>query len=89
MRFNRDCELFFPIAKFDKLSKQKKELFDQITEYKTRARRLRKQRRLLLKKIRNLGDRKARNILKLKMNEIIVDMVKKIILLEALNSFSP
>jgi hypothetical protein len=89
MRFNRDCELSFPIIKFDKLSKQKGEFLNQITKYKTRARRLRKQRRLFLKKIRNLNNYKARNILKLKVNKIIIDTTKKIILLKTLNSPSP
>jgi hypothetical protein len=38
-----------------------------------------------LKKIRDLDNRKARNILKLKIDEIVVDAVKRIILLRALN----
>jgi hypothetical protein len=36
-----------------------------------RIRRLRKQRRLLLKKIRDLGDRKAQNIFKLEIDKIL------------------
>jgi hypothetical protein len=93
VRFNRDCELSFPVAKFDKLSKQEGELFNQITECKTRACRLRKQRRLLLKKIRDLGDREARNIFKIKMDEMVSDLPEilqeRVILSEALNSLSP
>jgi hypothetical protein len=39
--------------------------------------------------MRNLNNRKTRNILELKINEIIADTVKRIILLETLNSPSP
>jgi hypothetical protein len=42
-----------------------------------------------LKKIRNLNNRKARNILELKIDEIVADAAKRVILLEILNSFSP
>jgi hypothetical protein len=48
---------------------------------------LRKQRRLLLKKIRDLGDREAQNIFKLKVNEILSEAPVK--LAEVLNLFSP
>jgi hypothetical protein len=39
--------------------------------------------------MRNLDNRKARNILELEMDEIIINAVKRVILLKALNSFSP
>jgi hypothetical protein len=39
--------------------------------------------------MRDLNNRKARNILELKVNEIVADAVKGVILLEALNSPSP
>jgi hypothetical protein len=52
-----------------------------------RTRRLRKQRRLLLKKIRDLGDREAQNIFKLKVNKILSETFVKFI--KILNPFSP
>jgi hypothetical protein len=39
--------------------------------------------------MRDLNNRKTRNILKLKVDEMIADAVKRIILLKALNFFSP
>jgi hypothetical protein len=39
--------------------------------------------------MRDLNNRKTRNIFELKMNEIVADTVKRIILLKALNSPSP
>jgi hypothetical protein len=56
---------------------------------------LRKQRRLLLKKMRDLSNREARNILELKVDEMIVESVKilekdrQFLALKALNSLSP
>jgi hypothetical protein len=44
---------------------------------------------LLLKKIRNLSNRKARNIFEFKIDKIIADTAEGIILLEILNSLSP
>jgi hypothetical protein len=74
------------VDQLDKLSEQENKLLDQITESKARIRRLRKQRRLLLKKIRNLGDRKAQNIFKLKINKILSEALVKPA--KILNSFS-
>jgi hypothetical protein len=48
---------------------------------------LRKQRRLLLKKIRDLGDREAQNIFELEVNEILSGVPAKPA--EILNLFSP
>ena len=59
VRYNRQCELASPVDQLNKLSEQENKLLDQIIESETRTRRLRKQRRLLLKKIRNLGDREV------------------------------
>jgi hypothetical protein len=42
-----------------------------------------------LKKIKNLGNRKTRNILELKIDKIVADAAEKVILLGALNSLSP
>jgi hypothetical protein len=59
------------VDQLDKLSEQENKLLDQIIESEARIRRLRKQRRLLLKKMRDLGDRKTQNIFKLEVNEIL------------------
>jgi hypothetical protein len=77
VRFYRPYNLASPVAELDKLSSQKNKLLDEISANKTRTRRLRKQRRLLLKKIRKLGDREAQNIAELKINEIIDNGVVK------------
>jgi hypothetical protein len=57
IRHNRQYKLAFPVNQLDKLSEQENKLLDQITESKARIRRLRKQRRLLLKK--NKGFRRS------------------------------
>ena len=86
VRYNRQYELAFLVNQLDKLFEQENKLLNQITESKARTRRLRKQRRLLLKKIRNLGDRETQNIFKLKINKILSETLVK--LTEILNPFS-
>jgi hypothetical protein len=86
VRHNRQYKLASPVDQLDKLSEQENKLLNQITESKTKTRRLRKQRRLLLKKIRNLGDRKAQNIFKLKINKMLSEAPVKPA--EILNPFS-
>jgi hypothetical protein len=71
VRHNRQCELASPVDQLDKLSEQENKLLDQITESEARTRRLRKQRRLLLKKMRDLGDREAQNIFELEVDEML------------------
>jgi predicted nucleic acid-binding Zn-ribbon protein len=75
------------VDQLDKLSEQENKLLDQITKSKTRTRRLRKQRRLLLKKMRDLGDRETQNIFKLEVDEILSEIPVKPV--EILNLFSP
>jgi hypothetical protein len=87
VRHNRQYELAFLINQLDKLSEQKNKLLNQIIKNKTRTRRLRKQRRLLLKKMRNLNDRKAQNIFELKIDKILSKIPIKPA--KILNPFSP
>ena len=87
VRYNRQYKLAFPVDQLDKLSEQENKLLDQIIKSETRIRRLCKQRRLLLKKIRDLGDREAQNIFKLEINKMLSKIPVKFI--EVLNPFSP
>jgi hypothetical protein len=75
------------VDQLNKLSEQENKLLDQIIKSKARTRRLRKQRRLLLKKIRDLGDQKAQNIFKLEVNEMLSEIPVKPV--KVLNSSSP
>jgi hypothetical protein len=75
------------VDQLDKLSEQENKLLNQITKNKAKTRRLRKQRRLLLKKMRNLSDREAQNIFELKIDEILSKVPIKSA--EILNPFSP
>jgi hypothetical protein len=87
IRHNRQYKLASPVDQLDKLSEQENKLLNQITKSEARTRHLRKQRRLLLKKIKNLGDREAQNIFKLEMNEILSKTLIKPA--KILNLFSP
>ena len=57
----------------DKLSTQENKLLDLISESEAKTRRLRRQRRLLLKKMRDLGDREAQNIFEMEVEEIAAE----------------
>jgi hypothetical protein len=73
IRHNRQCELDSPVNQLDKLSVQENKLLDLISESETKTQRLRKQRRLLFKKMRDLGDREAQNIFELEVNKILAE----------------
>jgi hypothetical protein len=73
VRHNRQCELDSPVDQLDKLSTQENKLLDLISESEAKTRRLRKQRRLLLKKMRDLGDREAQNIFELEVEEMVAE----------------
>jgi hypothetical protein len=62
------------VNQLDKLSVQENKLLDLISESETKTRRLRKQRRLLLKIIKDLGDRETQNIFELEMEEIVAEV---------------
>jgi hypothetical protein len=88
------CELAFLDAKTERFLKEKERLASEIAAVYTKITRFRKQYRAVIKKLRDLGNREDRNILELKINEIMISdlpeiLQKKIILLEILNSPSP
>ena len=65
-RFSRICNLTFPVTAIEKLARQKNDILSQISlahkvarKAEAKVARLRKQRRLLLKKMKDLGDREA------------------------------
>jgi hypothetical protein len=68
-RFNRYCDLSPPSAEIAKLSREDEKLGEQIFEAEAKSVRLRKQRRLIRKKLRDLGDREAQNISELEKDE--------------------
>ena len=73
MRHNRLCDLAAPLAEIERLSVQKNKLLKKIAASDTKTRRLRKQRKQLLKRMRSLNDREAQNIAELKINKIMED----------------
>ena len=66
---NRSCELASPIKELDKHSSVVNKLDEELLELEMKKARLRKQRRFHLKKLRELGDREAQNILELEEDE--------------------
>jgi hypothetical protein len=68
-RFNRPYNLASPWAEVYRLLKQSDDLKEKMLEAKAKALRLRKQRRVILKKVRALGAREESNIEGLKINE--------------------
>jgi hypothetical protein len=77
-RFGRVCNLASPVTAIEKLARQENDILSQISlahkvtrEAEAKVARLRKQRRLLLKKIKDFGDREAQNIFELKVEEIV------------------
>jgi hypothetical protein len=61
-RSHRRCELASPMAEVKRLASQKAKLEEQILEAKAKALRLRRQKRVIQKKMRSLGDREKQNI---------------------------
>jgi hypothetical protein len=68
-RFNRPCDLASPWAEVYRLLKQSDDLKEKVLEAEAKALRLRKQRRVILKKVRALGAREESNIKGLKMDK--------------------
>jgi hypothetical protein len=68
-RFNRPCNLASPWAEVHRLLKQSDDLKEKMLKAEAKALRLRKQRRVILKKVRALGAREESNIEGLKMNK--------------------
>jgi hypothetical protein len=70
-RFNRPCDLASPWAEVHRLLKQSDDLKEKVLEAEAKALRLRKQRRVILKKVRALGAREESNIEGLEMDEAV------------------
>jgi hypothetical protein len=70
-------ELAPPDAKIKRLLKEKERLISEITAAYTKTTRLRKQYQTIIKKLRDLGSRKNRNILKLEIDKIMADNIIK------------
>ena len=68
-RLIRFCNLNFLFVKIAKIFRAAEKLDEQIFDLTAKNIRLKKQRRLLLKKIYNLNNRKAQNITELEKNE--------------------
>jgi hypothetical protein len=73
IRHNRQYKLNSPVNQLDKLSVQENKLLNLISESEVKTQRLRKQRRLLFKKIKNLGNREAQNIFELEMDKMLTE----------------
>jgi hypothetical protein len=73
-RFNRSCELAAPWKEAERILKKKEDVERQIIEAEAKALRLRKQKRQLQKKLRELGDREERNIQDLELDELMGDL---------------
>jgi hypothetical protein len=55
IRFNRQYDLASPYKKIERLYRQKKKLFNKTQKIKTKAIRYSKQRRLIIKRLKELG----------------------------------
>jgi hypothetical protein len=80
VRRGRSCELAPPDREITRLDREQKELFDKASAAKAvaaqalaKANRYTKQRRLALKRIKELGRREDQNILELEMDEMLTD----------------
>jgi hypothetical protein len=103
VRSNRCCELAPPYVEMERLQRQQKDFFAKATQAKTeaaaalaRANRYSKQRRLALRRLKELGQREDQNILELEIDEMIteglpdpLDGFEGVVSSGALNSPSP
>jgi hypothetical protein len=75
IRKHRHCELAPPAdGEFERLAAQERHLTEEALAAEAKAMRLRKQRRLVRKKLRDLGDKEMQNILDLEMEEALAEM---------------
>jgi hypothetical protein len=72
-RNQRSCELASPWKEFDRLAKHSERLQTEALEAEAKASRLRKQRRLVLKKMKELDARERTNIEELETDERLAD----------------
>jgi hypothetical protein len=70
-RANRQCELAPPDAEIERLLKQERKLFGEAKETQAKAIRFNKQRRAILKRLRDLSDRENQNILELELDKMV------------------
>ena len=74
VRHHRLCELAPPSSsELERLSKQERKLFREASEAKAKAIRLSQQRRLLIKRMKEIGQREDQNILELEIDEMMED----------------
>jgi tRNA(Ile)-lysidine synthase TilS/MesJ len=73
-----ECELAPLNAKAERLFKEKERLTFKIVAAYAKITRLRKQYRAIMKKLRDLGSREDRNILELKIDEVMVSDLPEI-----------
>jgi hypothetical protein len=76
LRSTRSCDLASPLAEVERIFKKTEKLQAEALEAEAKAHRLRKQRRTLLKKMRELGARKERNIKNLEIDEAAGETLK-------------
>jgi hypothetical protein len=88
-RNQRKCDLASPWEEYEKIFKQKEELRERRLEAEMKAVRLRKQERLLQKKLRELGSREEQNILDLEADEVLMGLGEDAPQSEALGASSP
>jgi hypothetical protein len=72
-RNQRSCELAAPWKEFDRLAKHSERLQTEAIEAEAKASQLRKQRRLVLKKMQALDARERTNIEELEIDERLAD----------------
>jgi hypothetical protein len=82
-RNRRSCELASPWAEFDRIHQQKEKIREQRLEAERKAIRLRKQERLLQKRLKALGDREEQNILDLEADEALDEALADMPVLES------
>jgi hypothetical protein len=70
-RANRQYKLAPPDAEIERLLKQERKLFGETKEAQAKTIRLSKQRRAILKRVRDLSKREDQNILKLELNKMV------------------
>lgn len=73
VRTHRWCELAPPSSsEWERLHSQEQKLAEEALAAEAKTIRLRKQRRLIQKKLRDMGDREMKNILDLEMDEMLL-----------------
>src|SRR5450755_435002 len=72
VRHYRQCDLAPPnYSELEKLSQQERKLYREAQEAKAKAIRLSKQRRALIKRMKEIGQREDQNILELEIDELM------------------